>query len=222
MQDDVTVAEAAHDAQAILYKIHAAGTHFAVNGLGALAAAVELGADLALSIQGLGRWRPYSGRGARERVYLDPIDDHLTLDLIDESYNANPTSMAAALEVLAAARVTHDIGRVSRGRRIAILGDMKELGPEGLRMHAAMADLTAMASVDVVHCVGPLSESLYHALPSSKRGHYSATATEMAEMLRGRLDCGDVVMVKGSLSMGLAQVVAAIRNMGHARGAEAE
>jgi len=221
MQDDVTVAEAAHDTQAILYKIHAAGTHFAVNGLGALAAAVELGADLALSIQGLGRWRPYSGRGARERVYLDPIDDHLTLDLIDESYNANPTSMAAALEVLAAARVTHDIGRVSRGRRIAILGDMKELGPDGPRMHAAMADLPAMASVDVVHCVGPLSESLYTALPSSKRGQYRTTAAEMAETLRGRLDCGDVVMVKGSLSMGLAQVVTAIRNMGHARGAEA-
>jgi len=222
LQDAVTVAEAMHDTQPILYKIQAAGQHFAVNGLGALAAAVELGADLALSIQALGRWSPYAGRGARERVYLDPIDHDLTLDLIDESYNANPTSMAAALEVLAAARVTHDVGRVSRGRRIAILGDMKELGPDGPRMHAALADLEAIEAVDVVHCVGPLTESLYAALPTPKQGQWRETAAEMADALRGRLDCGDVVMVKGSLSMGLAQVVDAIRNMGHARGVEAE
>ncbi len=222
LQDDITVATATHDTQDILYKIQAAGRHFAVNGLGALAASVELGADLALSIQALGRWRPYAGRGARERVFLDPIDDDLTLDLIDESYNANPTSMAAALNVLAAARVTHDIGRVSRGRRIAILGDMKELGPEGPSMHAAVADLEAMDLVDVVHCVGPLCQELHAALPSPKRGQWRETAAEMADALRGRLDCGDVVMVKGSLSMGLAAVVDAIRKMGHARGEEAE
>ena len=212
---DVTVVQAtAHDAP-LLFKIGAVGKHFAMNGLGALAAAEALGADLALAAQSLGRWSPYQGRGAREVIALDVVDTHMTLELIDDSYNANPTSMEAALAVLATAEVTNDIGRVSKGRRIAFVGDMKELGPTGPAMHAALADLDAMEAIDTVHCIGPLMQHLHAALPAAKQGLWTETSQDMEAQVARRLDSGDVVLVKGSLSMKLAVIVDAIRKMGH-------
>lgn len=212
---ETTVVQAeAHEAP-LLFKIGAVGKHFAMNGLGALAAAEALGADLALAAQSLGRWSPYQGRGAREVIHLDPVETDMTLELIDDSYNANPTSMEAALDVLAAAEVTNDIGRVSKGRRIAFVGDMKELGDGGDQMHADLADLPAMSSIDKVHCIGPLMQHLHAALPAEQRGLWTETAVDMASDIRRSLDSGDVVLVKGSLSMKLALVVDAIRKMGH-------
>ncbi|MEP4197445.1 MAG: UDP-N-acetylmuramoyl-tripeptide--D-alanyl-D-alanine ligase [Aliishimia sp.] len=215
IQDTVTVVQAQANDTPLLFKLSAPGTHFAMNGLGALAAAQELGADLALAAQSLGRWTPFEGRGAREVIQLDPVEDHLKLELIDDSYNANPTSMAAALDVLAAAAVTNDIGRVSKGRRIAFLGDMKELGPTGPDLHAQIAQLSCLEEIDTVHCVGPMMKHLYDALPTPKQGLWAETSADMATHIRAKLDSGDVVMVKGSLSMKLALVVDAIRKMGH-------
>ena len=215
VQSDTTVVQADADGTPLLFKIATPGRHFAMNGLGALAVAKAMGADLALAAQSLGRWSPFKGRGAREVIVLDPVETHLTLHLIDDSYNANPTSMAAALEVLAASEVTHDIGRVSKGRRIAFLGDMKELGPDAIALHAGLAHLEATKTLDVVHCVGPLMKSLHALLPEHQRGDWFATSEEMLMGLRTRLDSGDVVLAKGSLSMKLGLVVDAIRKMGH-------
>ncbi len=217
LQKDVTVAQAEVDGDPILFKLAAVGRHFAMNGLGALAAAVELGADLGLAVGAIGRWSPFQGRGAREVIQLDSVDSRLTLELIDDSYNANPTSMAAALDVLAAAEVTNDIGRVSKGRRIAIIGDMKELGPTGPDLHADLAQLDAIEAIDTVHCVGPLMQHLHNALPEAKRGKWVETSDVLAPHVHSVLDSGDVVMVKGSLSMKLARIVDAIRKMGHPR-----
>ncbi len=215
IHDAATVIQAQANGAPLLFKLAAPGRHFAMNGLGALAAAQELGADLALAAQSLGRWTPFHGRGAREVIQMDQVEEHLRLELIDESYNANPTSMAAALEVLAAATVTHDVGRVSKGRRIAVLGDMKELGPTGPDLHAGIAALESVDQIDAIHTVGPLMQNLHAALPAAKQGLHFDTSAEMAAALRPRLDSGDVVMVKGSLSMKLAAVVDAIRKMGH-------
>ena len=215
VQGEATVAQAEVSGAPLLYKIATPGRHFAMNALGALAVAEALGADRALAVQSLGRWSPYAGRGVREQILLDPVDNHLTLELIDDSYNANPTSMAAALEVLAASEVTHDIGRVSKGRRLAFVGDMKELGPEALALHAGLADLEATRALDVVHCVGPLMKAFYDNLPEHQRGDWTETAEEMLQGLRARLDSGDVVLIKGSLSMKLGSIVDAIRKMGH-------
>jgi UDP-N-acetylmuramoyl-tripeptide--D-alanyl-D-alanine ligase len=216
LQGDTTVVQAEANGKPLMFKIATPGQHFAMNGLGALAAAEALGADLALAAQSLGRWTPYKGRGAREVICLDPVETHLTLHLIDDAYNANPTSMAAALEVLAAAAVTNDIGRVSKGRRIAFLGDMKELGPQGGTLHADLANLPAMAKLDIVHCIGPLMRELYDVLPDHQRGKWTQTSAEMLPGLRARLDSGDVVLAKGSLSMKLGLIVDGIRKMGHA------
>ena len=215
LHDTTTVVQAQFQGASVLYKIAAPGRHFAMNGLGALAAADALGADRALALQILGRWSPYEGRGAREVIALDTADPDLTLQLIDESYNANPTSMAAALEVLSVAKVTHNVGRVSKGRRIAIVGDMKELGTQAPELHAELADLPFLDQIDTIHCVGPLMQHLHGALAEDKKGLWCDTSDALAARISGLLDCGDVVMAKGSLSMKLARVVDAIRKMGH-------
>ena len=212
---DTTVVQAEFEDAPLLFKIATPGRHFAMNGLGALAVVHALDADMALAVAALGRWTPYKGRGVRETIVLDPVETHLTLSLIDDSYNANPTSMAASLEVLAASEVTHDIGRVSKGRRIAFLGDMKELGDDAVALHAGLAHLDSMKSLDVIHCVGPLMRSLYDLLPEHQRGRWTETSDEMLDGLRSHLDSGDVVLAKGSLSMKLGAIVDAIHKMGH-------
>jgi UDP-N-acetylmuramoyl-tripeptide--D-alanyl-D-alanine ligase len=216
IQDQTTVVEASISGAPVLFKLATPGRHFAMNALGALAVVSVFGADMALAVASLGRWTPYKGRGQRERIYLDQVDTRMALDLLDDSYNANPTSMAAALEVLAAAKVIHDIGRVSKGRRIAYLGDMKELGAREIALHEELADLESFAEIDRVHCIGPLMRALYTRLPAAKRGDWFETAEEALPRLRHHLDSGDVVLAKGSLSMKLGLIVDAIRKMGHA------
>lgn len=184
------------------FDVQSAGTHFAMNALGALAACVEMGVDLDQAIAGLSGWSPVKGRGVREQIALT---DGGRIELLDDSYNANPTSMEAALDVLAAAQ-----GQ----RRIAFLGDMKELGPEEIAMHAAMADVSAMQRVDKVHCVGPLMKALHDALSADKRGLWFETSTEMAVHMSELVQTGDTVLAKGSLSMALAQIVDGLRKMG--------
>ena len=215
LSGNTTVVQASAQGAPLLYKVQTAGQHFAMNGLGALACAQALGADLALAAQGIANWTPFTGRGAREVIALDPADTRMTLELIDDAYNANPTSLSAALDVLAAAEVTHDIGRVSKGRRIAYLGDMKELGSSEIQMHQAVAALPSTTDIDLIHCVGPLMRHCYDALPEAQRGHWTETSTEMATHVGRDLDAGDVVLAKGSLSMGLARLVDAVRKLGH-------
>ncbi len=215
LKGNVTVARASHGGDDALFKVQSAGRHFAMNALGALASAEALGADLALSVTALGRWTPFVGRGARETIYLDPVETERTLELIDEAYNANPTSLGAAFEVLAAAEPTDGVGRIGKGRRIAFVGDMKELGPQEVDMHRDLADHPAITEIDVVHCVGPLMLHLYRALPEAKQGQWAETQAELVPEVRRLVDAGDVVMIKGSLSMALAKVVDAIRKLGH-------
>jgi len=204
----------------LLFKLHTPGRHFAMNGLAALACAGLMGADLAVATGDLGRWLPYDGRGRRETIALDPADETLAFDLIDDAYNANPASVAAALDMLAVSRPTDGIGRVSRGRRIAVLGDMLELGPTEAALHAALADHPAMSGIDRVHCVGPRARALWEALPPARRGVHAESAEALARQARAIVDAGDIVLVKGSLGIGLARVVAAFRKLGQAAAAD--
>ncbi|MDK3017989.1 UDP-N-acetylmuramoyl-tripeptide--D-alanyl-D-alanine ligase [Pseudodonghicola flavimaris] len=188
----------------VAFTLATPGRHFAMNALGALAVADALGADPAGVVASLPRWSPYRGRGARELLGLPDG----TLTLLDDSYNANPVSMAAALAVLAS------VAPEGRGRRIACLGDMKELGPQGPSLHAGLASLPAMAQIDTVHCIGPLMRALHQALPAHQRGLWCETSAELAVKLPGLVGKGDVVLAKGSLSMGLAKLVDALRGIG--------
>lgn len=199
------------------FRLAAAGAHLALNALGALAAVDALGGDMARASLALARWRSPEGRGARWTVLLGPGGLDGTIGLIDESYNANPAAMAAALAVFAGEQPRDGIGRVARGRRVAFLGDMLELGPREREMHEGLARVPAISAVDKVHCAGGRMRALYEALPADQRGEWFDTAEEMAARVRRLLDAGDIAMVKGSLGSRVGKVVEAIKKLGDAR-----
>ncbi len=196
----------------VLFKLSAPGRHLAMNALAALAAVEAVGADTAMAMLDLGAWQAPDGRGARFMVHLSTAEGE-TIELIDESYNANPTSMAAALEVLAASQPVDGVGRTMKGRKIAVLGDMLELGPEELELHAGIAAVEAMQQVNLVHVAGPRMKALYEALPVSRRGEYHETAETLAARAHRLLDAGDVVMIKGSNGSRISLVAEAIRRL---------
>ena len=215
LTDDTTVVRANAEGTPFLFKVASPGRHFALNALGALAAAAALGADPVISAQDLGRWQPPTGRGTRERIQLDIVEETF-FDLIDDAFNANPASLAAALDVLIAARPTDGIGRVGNGRRIAILGDMLELGATEIDLHRAIARHPGLAAIAVIHCVGPRMQALWQALPRGQRGEWVETAPELASHARSLFDAGDIVLVKGSKGIKVSLVVDALRKMGQA------
>ncbi|MBJ3762263.1 UDP-N-acetylmuramoyl-tripeptide--D-alanyl-D-alanine ligase [Maribius pontilimi] len=193
--------------------LQAQGRHLAMNALGALAACVAAGADLALSAQGLGRWRQVAGRGLRETLTLDAATDrHLTL--IDDAFNANPASMAAALDTLIAAAPE------GAGRRVAFLGDMLELGPDERALHAAIARHPGLDAVDVIHCAGPRIRAAYDALPVAQRGEWAETAEELTHRLGDLVGAGDIVLVKGSKGAKTARIVDGLRALARRSRAE--
>jgi UDP-N-acetylmuramoyl-tripeptide--D-alanyl-D-alanine ligase len=214
LHERATVARARAWRTPLLYKIATPGRHFAMNGLAVLATVAALGLDRAVAIADLGRWAPPEGRGTRQRLVLDLAADNMSIDLIDDAFNANPASMEAALDVLAAARPRDDVGRVAHGRRIAILGDMLELGEAEAALHAALADLPAMQAVDEVHCVGPRMRALWDALPEEKRGRRAKTAEALATEAHRLIDAGDVVLVKGSKGSRVSVIADALRRAG--------
>ena len=213
--DEATVCRATRSGEALLYKVSSPGKHFALNALGALAVAEALGADPMIAAHDLGRWAPPAGRGQRERITLDLVEETF-FDLIDDAFNANPASMAAALDVLIAARPVDGIGRVGGGRRIAILGDMLELGPTETALHAAIAQRPGLAAVHVIHCVGPRMKALHAALPRAQRGEWVETAAELTPRIRSLIDAGDILLVKGSKGIKVSLVVDVLRKMGQA------
>ncbi|WP_397542265.1 UDP-N-acetylmuramoyl-tripeptide--D-alanyl-D-alanine ligase [Roseovarius salis] len=218
----VTVARARAWRTPLVFKVGVAGRHFALNALAVLAAVWQLGCDRAVAIADLASWRPPSGRGTREVLQLDSGEEGWTIDLIDDAFNANPASMAAALDMLAASHPRDDLGRIARGRRLAILGDMLELGEDEAALHAGLADLPSMRDIDEVHCVGPLMRTLWAALPEAKRGHSVDRAEELAGRAHRLIDAGDVVLVKGSKASRVSLVVEALRRSGRALRREEE
>ena len=184
----------------VAYKLGAPGRHQVLNSLAVLATASIVGADLALASLALADLRPAAGRGTRLKL---PLHGGEAL-VIDESYNANPTSMRAALAVLAQA----PLGR--HGRRIAVLGDMLELGPKALDLHRDLADVITAIEIDLVFCAGPLMEALWQALPSQRRGGYAESAAALEPDVIAAVHAGDAVMVKGSAGSKMAPIVKAL------------
>lgn len=214
-----SVAARAHGTR-FMFRVGAPGRHLAMNALGVLASVVALGGDLARAGLALAEWQAPEGRGERWRVTLGPGGLDGAITLIDESYNANPAAMAAAFEVLAGEPTVDGIGRVTRGRRVAFLADMLELGPTERELHAGLARAPAISGVQVVHCAGERMRALFDALPADRRGEWFPDATAMAARARRLVDAGDVAMVKGSLGSRVGQVVQAIKGMGEARPAD--
>jgi UDP-N-acetylmuramoyl-tripeptide--D-alanyl-D-alanine ligase len=213
---EATVLRASHAGNGFLFKVSTPGRHFALNALGALAAAAALGADPMIAAHDIGRWQPPPGRGTRQRILLDPVEETF-FDLIDDAFNANPVSLAAALDVLIAVRPTDGIGRVGGGRRIAILGDMLELGPDEIAMHTAVARHPGLKEIATIHCVGPRMRALHDVLPRRQQGQWTETAAELAARARHLFDAGDVILVKGSKGSKVSLVVEALKKLGQAQ-----
>ena len=199
----------------LMFKLSTAGRHFAMNGLGILAAVDALGADPVQAAMDLGHWAPPAGRGTHETVTIDPAHEGEDLILLDDAFNANPTSLAAALEVLASYTPRDNVGRVVKGRRVAILGDMLELGADEAAMHAEVAKDPSIPAVHLIHCAGPRMRHLFEALPEDQRGIWAETPAELAAAPAALVDAGDVVLVKGSKGSKVSLVVDAIRKLGH-------
>ncbi|MBN4046671.1 UDP-N-acetylmuramoylalanyl-D-glutamyl-2,6-diaminopimelate--D-alanyl-D-alanine ligase [bacterium AH-315-P15] len=184
----------------ISYKIGAPGRHLVMNSLAVMGAVKALGGDPALAGLEYAKLEAAEGRGRRYEVALELG----VLTVVDESYNANPASMRAAIETLGASSPG------AQGRRIAVLGDMLELGPEGPEYHAGLAQPLSEAEIDLVFCAGPLMAQLWNALPDAQRGLYAQRSSDFAEAVKAEARAGDVVMVKGSLGSNMKPIVEAL------------
>ncbi|HBM89426.1 MAG TPA: UDP-N-acetylmuramoylalanyl-D-glutamyl-2, 6-diaminopimelate--D-alanyl-D-alanine ligase, partial [Rhodobiaceae bacterium] len=181
----------------ITYKLGIPGEHHVMNSLSILAAVHALGADLALAAMTLATLNAPTGRGERHIVHDG--DRHFVV--VDESYNANPASMRAAIATLGAAEVK------GSGRRIAVLGDMLELGEDEASMHRGLSGPLADAGIDQVFACGPLMKNLYEDLPAACKAGYAERSEALLEQLASQLGDGDVVMIKGSLGSRMGLIV---------------
>ncbi len=181
----------------IALNLAAPGRHMAMNALAALAACAGLGLDITRAAAALDGFAPVSGRGARRPLH---INGHEIL-LLDESYNASSASVRAALAVLA----------LQPGRRIAVLGDMLELGAHGAAEHLALAPHLS-ASADLVFTCGTLTKGLFDAMPPERQGAHAASAAALAPHLKAQLQGGDAVLVKGSYGSRMRDLILALES----------
>lgn len=176
----------------VRFRLAARGKHMAMNAAAALAVCAALGLDPVRAAAALDGFAPVSGRGK-----LRVLDGGVTL--MDESYNASPASVQAALAVL----------RELPGRRVAVLGDMLELGRFGPSEHLKLAE-AVVRSAETLFACGPLMRHLYDAVPAALRGGYAADSPTLAPLVAGGVQAGDAVLVKGSLGSAMRVVVRAL------------
>jgi UDP-N-acetylmuramoyl-tripeptide--D-alanyl-D-alanine ligase len=193
----------------IEYRIGAAGEHQVLNSLAALAVVEALGADVLKAAATLADVRATPGRGARRRLKFGAG----TIELLDESYNANPASMAAMLAVLARTEPARG------GRRLLAMGDMRELGEGADAFHAGLADAVAASGAAQVFLCGPHMRALWSRLEARQKGAHRPDSASLAGEVAAALKAGDVIAVKGSLGSKMKNVVDAILA---ASGGEAE
>jgi UDP-N-acetylmuramoyl-tripeptide--D-alanyl-D-alanine ligase len=186
------------------FRIGAPGAHIASNAVGAMLAVAALEGDVINAGAALASFAALKGRGARFSISAGDG----TATVIDESYNANPTSMAAALALLGSTEPGKG------GRRIAVLGDMLEMGPNGEALHAELARDIEVAKTDLVFACGAQMAALWAALPPSRMGAYGAASRDIVEQVAGAVRAGDVVLVKGSLGSKMAVFIDALKARG--------
>ncbi len=187
--------------QKITYRVGTPGMHLAFNALGCLLSCAALDADLTTCAEALAGYRPPQGRGTRQRVTLAGKD---SFTLIDESFNASPASTHAAIATLGQTPV------MNQGRRIAVLGDMKELGATSSELHRDLMASLLESRIDQVFCCGEMMAHLFDTLPASMRGSWTAESAALAPLVAATVHTGDAIMVKGSHSMHMETIVAAL------------
>jgi UDP-N-acetylmuramoyl-tripeptide--D-alanyl-D-alanine ligase len=186
----------------VTYTLGAPGRHLIDNSLAVLAAVGLLGGNIEEAARTLETMTPPKGRGVRAIL---PVGDGGTALLIDESYNANPASMRAAIAVLGQSQPA------AGGRRLAVLGDMFELGEAEMKLHAGLVGPLTAAGIDRVYLAGPRMAALREVLPERMQAAYAEEATELLPVLTAEIAAGDVVMVKGSNGMRMGPLVESLQ-----------
>ncbi len=186
--------------QRVSFELCAAGRHQAINAMAALGAVNAVGADIERAARTFESIRPTPGRGDRHRVNTGLE----TFTLIDESYNASPVAVEAALAVLSAMPIQ------SPGRRIAVLGDMLELGEKSKSLHQGLAETLAENKIDLVFTAGLRMSHLFDAIPREMRGGHAMTAEKLAPLVTAAVNDEDIVLVKGSYGSKMVYVVNAL------------
>lgn len=202
LDGDGSVVQSRLDGRSLAFRVGAPGRHIVQNALGALTMVAQLGADPKLAAGALAGLTAPSGRGAREVL---SVRGGSAL-LIDESYNASPASMRAALSVLAT------VPRETASRRVVVLGDMRELGDQADRLHLELSAAVTAAGVDLVFAAGPHMRLLFEALPKQLCAKWAQTSAELHDDLLTTVAAGDVVMIKGSLGSRMGPLVEALRS----------
>jgi UDP-N-acetylmuramoyl-tripeptide--D-alanyl-D-alanine ligase len=187
------------------FRLRLPGMHQAVNAAGAVAAAFAAGVDTDLALDALSQLEPVAGRGA---CFQAQLPGGRSITVIDESYNANPASMAAALTSLKARAPK------GNGKRIAVLGEMLELGPDSAALHASLAAPVVEAGADLVIAVGSGAKPLAEALDGRVETVWARDAGAAGELLTEKAGDGDVVLIKGSNASGVHKVAASLKNAG--------
>ncbi len=190
-----TTIEASVEGVPVRFALGAPGTHMATDACAALAVCAALGLDPVRAAAALDGFTPVAGRGMQRALPSGAT-------LLDESYNASPASVRAALGVLSA----------MPGRRVAVLGDMLELGAFGPDAHRALApEVTAAA--DLLYACGPLTRDLFEAVPDALRAAHAADSAALAPIVASAVRAGDSVLVKGSLGSRMRQIVVALEQV---------
>ena len=192
-------------------KLKTAGKHYIKNAAALLTLVSSLKLSPAVAISALEKWTPLAGRGQVSEIKFNNHNNNISIRLIDESYNANPGSLKSSLETLACI-FTNEKNQSQQPRRIAVLGDMLELGFSEVKEHVNISKLSTLDKIDKIFCVGPRMRNLYNVLPYPKRGVWTETAPEMQNVLVKKLKNGDIVMIKGSFSMGMNTIVNKLKN----------
>ena len=192
-------------------KLKTAGKHYMKNAAALLTLVSSLKLDPSKAISALQNWSPLAGRGQVLEIKIKASNASKAIHLIDESYNANPGSVKSSLETLACI-FTNEKGKCKYNRRIAVLGDMLELGFSELQEHVNISKFARLDKIDKIYCVGSRMRKLYEVLPYSKQGFWTESAEEMQHVLVNKLKNGDIVMIKGSLSMGMSKIVNKLKN----------
>ncbi len=203
LETDHTVVDARIGGRDVTYRIGAPGRHLAVNSLAVLLTALAFGLGLETAASALAAFEVPAGRG--RRLVLRAKDGPFTV--IDESYNANPASTQAALVLAGTLPAT--------GRRIAVLGDMLELGARGPALHAGLAPIVAQTQIDLVFAAGPLMKNLFDAIPQTVQGAWQANASDLEPIVTAGVRAGDLILVKGSNASRMHAIVEALKSRYH-------
>ncbi|MEQ8287025.1 UDP-N-acetylmuramoyl-tripeptide--D-alanyl-D-alanine ligase [Thalassospira sp.] len=188
------------------YFIGCPGEHWVLNSLAVLGCVEAIGADTERAARDLADVTPPAGRGEISTIKVPSGDG--TFTLIDDAYNANPTSMMAGIKVLAQSKPGEN------GRKIAVVGDMRELGDDAIKMHADLHQPLTALEIDRVYSVGPLMAELDKTLPAERNAGHFDTAEDAIDPIKADLRDGDVVLIKGSLGIYVSKIVSALKSGG--------